>query len=217
MINNSPPSDRVLLQMYCWKDMSVAMEHNIGVFDPGKRTGGESVDKISERCGRNWPVIVFVSRLALAGLLESLVGSRDAISASKEELDFLSNLLQSKELHALFKVYNTIVDRVRDDRRCSPVLSSSMQTTLDVMEVILPRIALSDTSRQLFQLLQNPHIQVCIENLQNCYLNNDMMVDSLGTSVCSWRSSSKRLPTPTARHSSRDGWGWRDNQDCAIG
>ncbi|XP_008181814.1 MAGUK p55 subfamily member 7 isoform X2 [Acyrthosiphon pisum] len=110
--------------------MSVAMEQNIGVFDP-----------------------------ALAGLLESLVGSRDAISASKEELDFLSNLLQSKELHALFKVYNTIVDRVRDDRRCSPVLSSSMQTTLDVMEVILPRISLSDTSRQLFQLLQNPHIQ----------------------------------------------------------
>lgn len=111
--------------------MSVAMEQNGGgAFDP-----------------------------ALAGLLESLVGSRDAISASKEELDFLSNLLQSKELHALFKVYNTIVDRVRDDRRCSPVLSSSMQTTLDVMEVILPRIALSDTSRQLFQLLQNPHIQ----------------------------------------------------------
>ncbi|KAL4113306.1 hypothetical protein QTP88_016956 [Uroleucon formosanum] len=110
--------------------MSVAMEQNIGVFDS-----------------------------ALVGLLESLLGSRDAISASKEELDFLSNLLQSKELHALFKVYNTIVDRVRDDRRCSPVLSSSMQTTLDVMEVILPRIALSDTSRQLFQLLQNPHIQ----------------------------------------------------------
>lgn len=88
------------------------------------------------------------------------MGSRDALSASKEELDFLSNLLQSKELHALFRVYNTIVDRVRDDRRCSPVLSSSMQTTLDVMEVLLPRIALSDASRQLFQLLQNPHVQV---------------------------------------------------------
>ncbi|XP_025417089.1 MAGUK p55 subfamily member 7 isoform X5 [Sipha flava] len=109
--------------------MSITMEQN-GVFDP-----------------------------ALAGLLESLVGSRDAISASKEELDFLSNLLQSKELHALFKVYNSIVDRVHDDRRCSPVLSSSMQITLDVMEVLLPRISLSDTSRQLFQLLQNPHIQ----------------------------------------------------------
>jgi len=138
------------------------MEQNIGVFDPGEKSGAESdnktcVDVLTCNC---------VSHLALAGLLESLVGSRDAISASKEELDFLSNLLQSKELHALFKVYNTIVDRVRDDRRCSPVLSSSMQTTLDVMEVILPRIALSDTSRQLFQLLQNPHIQVCIlENL----------------------------------------------------
>ncbi|XP_050542188.1 MAGUK p55 subfamily member 7 isoform X2 [Daktulosphaira vitifoliae] len=96
---------------------------------------------------------------ALIGLLESLEDSRDAISASKEELEFLSNLLQSKELHALFKVYNTIVDRVQDDRRCSPVLSSSMQTTLDVMEVLLPRIALSDISRQLFQLLQNPHMQ----------------------------------------------------------
>lgn len=158
---------------------------------------------------------MFVCYLALAGLLESLVGSRDTISASKEELDFLSNLLQSKELHALFKVYNTIVDRVRDDRRCSPVLSSSMQTTLDVMEVILPRIALSDTSRQLFQLLQNPHIQVS-EKYQRHY-NILITINNLGTSVCSWCSSSKRLPAPTARHSSRDGWGWRDSQDCSIG
>lgn len=112
-------------------------------------------------------MLVFFIGLALAGLLESLVGSQDAISASKEELDFLSNLLQSKELHALFKVYNTIVDRVRDDRRCSPVLSSSMQITLDVMDVLIPRIALSDTSRQLFHLLQNPHIQVCTKNVNN--------------------------------------------------
>jgi len=141
--------------------MSVAMEQNGGgAFDPGKKSGNKSDKPLMKLI--YWPVVVLISRLALAGLLESLVGSRDAISASKEELDFLSNLLQSKELHALFKVYNTIVDRVRDDRRCSPVLSSSMQTTLDVMEVILPRIALSDTSRQLFQLLQNPHIQVCI-------------------------------------------------------
>lgn len=137
------------------------MEQNGGgAFDPGKKSGNKSDKPLMKLI--YWPVVVLISRLALAGLLESLVGSRDAISASKEELDFLSNLLQSKELHALFKVYNTIVDRVRDDRRCSPVLSSSMQTTLDVMEVILPRIALSDTSRQLFQLLQNPHIQVCI-------------------------------------------------------
>jgi len=49
------------------------------------------------------------------------------------------------------------------------------------------------------------------------YFINDLMMNTLGTSVCPWRSSSKRLPTPTARHSSRDGWGWRDNQDCAIG
>lgn len=124
-------------------------------------------------------------RVALAGLLESLVGSRDAISASKEELDFLSNLLQSKELHALFKVYNTIVDRVRDDRRCSPVLSSSMQITLDVMEVLLPRISLSDTSRQLFQLLQNPHIQVCVnEQYNNIVLIDNFIKTILGTFVC---------------------------------
>lgn len=138
------------------------MEQNCGSFDPGK----------TSHCGSPLlfdTYLFFSIYLALAGLLESLVGSQDAISASKEELDFLSNILQSKELHALFKVYNTIVDRVRDDRRCSPVLSSSMQITLDVMEVLLPRIALSDTSRQLFQLLQNPHIQVCNETTkQRC-------------------------------------------------
>lgn len=138
----------------------VAMEQN-GAFDPGKIS-------LSKHDSQSFlDTVLFFPPVALAGLLESLVGSRDAISASKEELDFLSNLLQSKELHALFKVYNTIVDRVRDDRRCSPVLSSSMQITLDVMEVLLPRISLSDTSRQLFQLLQNPHIQVCTKKYYN--------------------------------------------------
>lgn len=61
-----------------------------------------------------------------------------------------------------------------------------------------------------------PHTGMYREPTES-YLNNDLMMNNLGTSVCPWRSSSKRLPTQTARHSSRDGWGWRDNQDCAIG
>lgn len=71
----------------------------------------------------------------------------------------MSGLLQSKELHALVKVHNRIVENGQDDKT-NPVLSSSMQVALEVLDVILPRLEFSPTCKELFQLLQKPHLQV---------------------------------------------------------
>ncbi|CAB0003546.1 unnamed protein product [Nesidiocoris tenuis] len=96
---------------------------------------------------------------ALSGLLASLEQSRRQLPSSEEEFGFLSGLLQSKELHALVKVHNKIVENGRDDK-LNPVLSSSMQVALEVLELILPRIEISPTCKELFSLLQIPHLQV---------------------------------------------------------
>lgn len=85
--------------------------------------------------------------------------SKQELTNSDEEFSFLSNLLQSKELHALVQVHNKILEGGKDEK-CNPILSSSMQIALEVLEVILPRINLSEDSKELFFLLQRPHMQV---------------------------------------------------------
>ncbi|KAL1130571.1 hypothetical protein AAG570_011817 [Ranatra chinensis] len=95
---------------------------------------------------------------ALSCLLASLEESRLQLPSSEEEFGFLSELLQSKELHALVKVHNKIVDNGKDDK-FHPVLSSSMQIALEVLEVILPKIDTNTDCKELFFLLQKPHLQ----------------------------------------------------------
>lgn len=95
---------------------------------------------------------------SLSRLLASLEESRQELPSSEEEFGFLSELLQSKELHALVKVHNKILDNGKDDN-FRPVLSTSMQIALETLDVILPRISLSDDCKQLFLLLQTPHLQ----------------------------------------------------------
>ncbi|XP_018908000.2 MAGUK p55 subfamily member 7 isoform X4 [Bemisia tabaci] len=95
---------------------------------------------------------------SLSNLLASLEESKQELTNSDEEFSFLSNLLQSKELHALFQVHNKILEGGKDEK-CNPILSSSMQIALEVLEVILPRINLSEDSKELFFLLQRPHMQ----------------------------------------------------------
>uniref|UniRef100_A0A1B6DRN7 MAGUK p55 subfamily member 7 n=1 Tax=Clastoptera arizonana TaxID=38151 RepID=A0A1B6DRN7_9HEMI len=95
---------------------------------------------------------------SLSCLLESLEESKKTLPTSEEEFDFLSDLLQSKELHALVKVHNKIVDNGLDDK-FHPILSSSMQIALEVLDLILPRINLSVDCRDLFMLLQMSHLQ----------------------------------------------------------
>lgn len=97
--------------------------------------------------------------LALSHLLGALEESKQDLPSSEEEFGFLSGLLQSKELHALVNVHNKIIDNGKDER-FHPMLSSSMQIALEVLDVILPRINLSEDCRDLFILLQKPHLQV---------------------------------------------------------
>lgn len=95
----------------------------------------------------------------MSRLLASLEESRQDLPSSEEEFGFLSDLLQSKELHALVKVHNKIVDNGKDEN-FHPILSSSMQIALEVLDVILPRLSLNEDCKHLFLLLQKPHLQV---------------------------------------------------------
>jgi hypothetical protein len=63
--------------------------------------------------------------------------------------------LQSKELNALVHVHNSIVNE-----QSHPVLSNAMQISLEVLDVLLSRLALNDDCKELFVLLQRPNLQV---------------------------------------------------------
>ncbi|XP_065205622.1 MAGUK p55 subfamily member 7 isoform X2 [Planococcus citri] len=100
---------------------------------------------------RNWDP-------SLSGLLASLEESRGNVCTSDEEFNFLSNMLHSKELHALFKVHNKILEKERNERY-RPVLASSMQIVLEIMDAIIPYLGESDDCKELFFHLQKPHLQ----------------------------------------------------------
>lgn len=91
----------------------------------------------------------------------ALEESRQALPSSEEEFGFLSELLQSRQLHALVQVHNKILDNGKDEK-FHPVLSSSMQIALEVLDVILPRININEDCKELFLLLQKSHLQVCM-------------------------------------------------------
>nr|CAD7263660.1 unnamed protein product [Timema shepardi] len=95
---------------------------------------------------------------ALSRLLVSLEESRQILPSSEEDFGFLSELLQSKELHALVKVHNKILSNGKDEK-FHPTLSNSMQIALEVLDVVAPRAALKEEFKEIFMLLQRPHIQ----------------------------------------------------------
>lgn len=97
--------------------------------------------------------------LGVSSLLETLQESSASFSANDEELVFLSTLLQSKELNALVHVHNSIVNE-----QSHPVLSNAMQISLEVLDVLLSRLALNDDCKELFVLLQRPNLQVCLNS-----------------------------------------------------
>lgn len=97
---------------------------------------------------------------ALSKLLNSLVENKSEIpSCTDEEFGFLSELLQSKELNALVKVHNKVLLNIKDDK-FFPLLSNAMDIDVDVLEVLSTKTHISEECRELFQLLQKPHIQV---------------------------------------------------------
>ncbi|XP_043248144.1 membrane palmitoylated protein 7-like protein metro isoform X4 [Colletes latitarsis] len=96
---------------------------------------------------------------ALSKLLNSLQENKNEIpSCTEEEFGFLSDLLQSKELNALVNVHNKIVNNVKDDK-FFPVLSNSMDIDIEVLDMLSTKTHLSKDCKELFHLLQKPHIQ----------------------------------------------------------
>lgn len=84
---------------------------------------------------------------------------KEADSLSDEqELGFLQNLLQSKELNALVNVHSKVA-KVNKDDRIAPLLSSSMQVLIEVLELLAPRCHISPLCREVFHMLQTPHLQ----------------------------------------------------------
>lgn len=78
---------------------------------------------------------------------------------SGEDVAFLSELLQSKQLHALVQVHNKIVAKGKDDK-FYPLLSNAMQVTLEVLELLADVPSVSKEYEELLKLLQKPHFQV---------------------------------------------------------
>ncbi|XP_055539162.1 MAGUK p55 subfamily member 7 isoform X2 [Wyeomyia smithii] len=84
---------------------------------------------------------------------------KEAESLSEEQdLGFLQNLLQSKELNALVNVHSKVA-KINKDDRIAPLLSASMQVLAEVLELLAPRCHISPLCREIFHLLQKPHLQ----------------------------------------------------------
>ncbi|XP_011331244.1 MAGUK p55 subfamily member 7 isoform X7 [Ooceraea biroi] len=96
---------------------------------------------------------------ALSKLLNSLQENKSEIpSCTEEEFGFLSELLQSKELNALVNVHNKILNNTKDDK-FFPVLSNSMDIDVEVLDMLSTKTHVSAEYKELFHLLQKPHIQ----------------------------------------------------------
>ncbi|XP_008553755.1 MAGUK p55 subfamily member 7 isoform X2 [Microplitis demolitor] len=96
---------------------------------------------------------------ALSTLLNSLEENKTEIpSCTDEEFGFLSELLRSKELNALVNVHKKIQSNVEDDK-FFPILSNSMDIDIEILDMLASKTHGSELCRELFHLLQKPHIQ----------------------------------------------------------
>ncbi|XP_055859000.1 MAGUK p55 subfamily member 7 isoform X5 [Episyrphus balteatus] len=93
---------------------------------------------------------------ALSKLVSSLKETETL--SSEQEIDFLKTLLESKELNALVNVHSKVAKVGRDDK-LAPLLSTSTQVLLEVLEQLSQRCHLSPICKEAFYLLQNPHLQ----------------------------------------------------------
>ncbi|XP_026727975.1 MAGUK p55 subfamily member 7 isoform X2 [Trichoplusia ni] len=93
--------------------------------------------------------------------LTRLLTSLKEVQSGGEDVAFLSELLQSKQLHALVQVHNKIVAKGKDDK-FYPLLSNAMQVTLEVFELLHDVVAVSKEYGELLSLLQKPHFQAIL-------------------------------------------------------
>lgn len=85
---------------------------------------------------------------------------RKRVSASmdsEEELEFLEQLLQSRELNSLVKAHNVIL--FCNQEQC-PCVSNACEIAADVMEDVRPFALMIEECRELFAILTTPHIRV---------------------------------------------------------
>ncbi|XP_053624081.1 MAGUK p55 subfamily member 7 isoform X2 [Plodia interpunctella] len=93
--------------------------------------------------------------------LTRLLSSLKEVQPGGEDVAFLSELLQSKQLHALVQVHNKIVAKGKDDK-FYPLLSNAMQVTLEVLELLAELASSSKEYEELLGLLQKPHFQAIL-------------------------------------------------------
>lgn len=97
----------------------------------------------------------------MSRLLSSLQNAQELkeLPTSDDQFTFLNEYLKSKELNALFCTHNKVKNSTTS-KKFNPVLSTSMQVMMDVLEELAPRTHLSEDCKELFFLLQRGHIQV---------------------------------------------------------
>ncbi|CAB3225327.1 unnamed protein product [Arctia plantaginis] len=93
--------------------------------------------------------------------LTRLLASLKEVQPGGEDIAFLSELLQSKQLHALVQVHNKIVAKGKDDK-FYPLLSNAMQVALEVFELFGEIVSVSKEYEELLGLLQKPHFQAIL-------------------------------------------------------
>lgn len=99
----------------------------------------------------------------------------------------MQSLLESKELNALVNVHSKVAKVCKDDRlipimstsmqvehertscsiwskslKCCLSLHSTTQTALEVLDQVSQRCHVSAECKDIFHLLQTPHLQVCV-------------------------------------------------------
>ncbi|XP_058805509.1 MAGUK p55 subfamily member 7 isoform X2 [Phymastichus coffea] len=95
---------------------------------------------------------------SLSKLLSALEAHRASVpSCSDEEFNFLTDLLQSKELNALVQIYNKI-----KDNKCCAILSNAMEINVEVLGILASKTHSSEEFKELFHLLQKPHVQALL-------------------------------------------------------
>ncbi|CAH0401976.1 unnamed protein product [Chilo suppressalis] len=93
--------------------------------------------------------------------LTRLLTSLKEVQSGGEDMVFLSELLQSKQLNALVQVHNKIVAKGKDDK-FYPLLSNAMQVTLEVLDLLGDIVSVSQEYQELLNLLQKPHFQAIL-------------------------------------------------------
>lgn len=93
----------------------------------------------------------------LSKLMASLKEAEN-FSSKTEELRFLQNLFESKEINALCNVHSKVAKLCKDEK-CAPLLSNSTQIALEVLTQLTQCHTISPLSKEIFNLLQKPHLQ----------------------------------------------------------